>query len=207
MDVMHACRCCLRRAPDKDLMTPYTHLGITEMYADMIKESFDIHLVLGGSSSCGICSMCVCRLRDACAFKLQVQRSQEELQALLQEENIKEDESAVEAEYPEMQDEDGASEPVSGEEPPLKLETLDAWMDGTPDEILHDMLRLNMAAGGASGEDEPLSVPDARAREQLAKACSVVLERLRDDATVHSGDKPYTCEHCDDTHWGEAIEM
>ncbi|XP_063629157.1 gastrula zinc finger protein 5-1-like [Cydia splendana] len=36
----------------------------------------------------------------------------------------------------------------------------------------------------------------ARAREQLAMACSVVLQRLRGDATVHSGTNPYGCEHC-----------
>ncbi|XP_063369819.1 uncharacterized protein LOC134658142 [Cydia amplana] len=83
MDVTHACRCCLRGAPDKDLTTPYTHLGKTEIYADLIKQCFDIHLVVGGSGSCGICSMCVGRLRDASDFKLQVQRSQAELQALL----------------------------------------------------------------------------------------------------------------------------
>ncbi|XP_063542330.1 uncharacterized protein LOC134750965 isoform X2 [Cydia strobilella] len=222
MDVTHACRCCLRRAPDKDLTTPYTHLGITEIYAYMIKECFDISLVVGGAGSCGICSACVGRLRDGCAFKLQVQRSQADLQARLQGESMEEEQSAVRSEYPERQDEDGTSEPASGEEPPVKLETLDAWMDGTPDEILHDMLRLNMAAGdGASDEDEPLlveeravkselsdkasdedcvSVPDARAREQLAMACSVVLERLRDDAIVHSGDKPYYCEHIQNTH-------
>ncbi|XP_063388295.1 uncharacterized protein LOC134674170 [Cydia fagiglandana] len=34
------------------------------------------------------------------------------------------------------------------------------------------------------------------AREQLAMACFVVLERLRGDATVHSGVKLYDCEHC-----------
>ncbi|XP_063542504.1 gastrula zinc finger protein XlCGF26.1-like [Cydia strobilella] len=36
----------------------------------------------------------------------------------------------------------------------------------------------------------------ARAREPCAMVCSVVLVRLRDDATVHTGHKPYTCEHC-----------
>ncbi|XP_063369911.1 uncharacterized protein LOC134658230 [Cydia amplana] len=83
MDVKHACRCCLRCPPDKDLTTPYTHLGKTEIYAVMVKECFDIHLVVDGAGSCGICSMCVGRLRDASDFKLQVQRSQAELQALL----------------------------------------------------------------------------------------------------------------------------
>ncbi|XP_063369920.1 uncharacterized protein LOC134658238 [Cydia amplana] len=89
MEVMYACRCCLRRAPDKDLTTPYTHLGITEIYADMIKGCFDINLVVGGTGSCGICSMCVGRLRDASDFKLQVQRSQAELQARTQGASVK----------------------------------------------------------------------------------------------------------------------
>ncbi|XP_063388251.1 uncharacterized protein LOC134674126 [Cydia fagiglandana] len=138
MDVTHACRCCLRCAPDKDLTTPYTHLGKTEIYADMIKESFDIHLVVGGSGSCGICSACVGRLRDASDFKLQVQRSQAELRARLQLESIKEEESTVEPDTPEMQEEDETSEPVSGEEPPVKPEMLEE------DEILDERFRESL---------------------------------------------------------------
>ncbi|XP_061724175.1 uncharacterized protein LOC133530295 [Cydia pomonella] len=83
MDVMNSCCCCLRCAPDRDLTTPYTHLGKTETFSDLLKECFNIHLVLDGSGPCGICSACVGRLRDASDFKLQVQRSQAELQALL----------------------------------------------------------------------------------------------------------------------------
>ncbi|XP_063378666.1 uncharacterized protein LOC134665638 [Cydia fagiglandana] len=139
MDVTHACRCCLRRAPDKDLTTPYTHLGETEIYADMIKECFDIHLVVGGSGSCGICSACVGRLRDASDFKLQVQRSQAELRARTQGvSRVKEEESAVEPENLEIQNRDGTGDPVSGEEPPVKPETRDE--DGTPNQILHEEL-------------------------------------------------------------------
>ncbi|XP_061723784.1 zinc finger protein 22-like isoform X2 [Cydia pomonella] len=89
MDVMHSCRCCLRSPPDKDLTTPYTYHGKTEIYYDMIKECFDIRLVLDGSGSCGICSACVSRLRDASDFKLQVQHSQAELQRVLLEPAVK----------------------------------------------------------------------------------------------------------------------
>ncbi|XP_063378528.1 uncharacterized protein LOC134665483 [Cydia fagiglandana] len=121
MDAMRACRCCLLRPPDKDLTTPYTHLGQTETYADMIKQCFDINLVVGGSGSCGICSMCVGRLRDASDFKLQVQHSQAELRArTLGASGVKEEESAVEPENPEMQDIDGTGDPVSGESTPLQ---------------------------------------------------------------------------------------
>ncbi|XP_063542744.1 uncharacterized protein LOC134751290 [Cydia strobilella] len=169
MDVTHACRCCLRRAPDKDLTTPYTHLGKTEIYADMLKESIDIHLVVGGAGSCGICSACVGRLRDASDFKLQVQRSQAELQAWLQGTSIKDEEPTVE---PEMQDGDGTSvEPVSHEEPLVKPETLDE--DGAPDEMLRDMLRLNMAAGdGASDEGDPLLVEERAVKSELSDEAS-----------------------------------
>ncbi|XP_063542750.1 uncharacterized protein LOC134751295 [Cydia strobilella] len=163
MDVMHACRCrcCLLCPPDKDLTTPYTHLGQTEIYADMIKECFDINLVVGGAGSCGICSACVGRLRDASDFKLQVQRSQAELQARLQGASVKEEESAVKPENPEIQKEDGTSEPVS--ENMLRLNM--AVGDGASDEddpivlvALDDMLRLNKAArDGTSDEDVPLS--------------------------------------------------
>lgn len=39
-----ACRCCLLRPPEKDLKTQYTRLGSTEIYADMLKECFEIHV-------------------------------------------------------------------------------------------------------------------------------------------------------------------
>ncbi|XP_063369909.1 zinc finger protein 354A-like [Cydia amplana] len=42
----------------------------------------------------------------------------------------------------------------------------------------------------------------ARAREQLAMACSVVLERLPVDATAY---KPYGCEHCGERFINKSI--
>ncbi|XP_063388299.1 zinc finger protein 271-like [Cydia fagiglandana] len=225
MDVTHACRCCLRCAPDKDLTTPYTHLGKTEIYADMIKESFNIHLVVGGSGSCGICSACVGRLRDASDFKLQVQRSQAELQAWLQgvshvkvgDQPLAEEESAVED--PEMQDGDGTSEPVSDDmlrlnmaagdgasdegEPLLHEELIikpESNEDETSDEMLLEERAVKAEVSDAASDEDCVSVCSegsaARARDQLAMACSVVLERLRDDAIVHSGDKLYYCDNC-----------
>ncbi|XP_063388330.1 uncharacterized protein LOC134674201 [Cydia fagiglandana] len=83
MDVVNSCRCCLQCPPDKDLATPYIHLGTKEIYADMLKECFDVHLTLDANVSRGICLTCVNRLRDASDFKLQVQRSETELQAAL----------------------------------------------------------------------------------------------------------------------------
>ncbi|XP_061723846.1 zinc finger protein 501-like [Cydia pomonella] len=204
---MNACYCCLRRAPDKDLTTPYTYLGKTEIYADMLTQCFDIHLILGGSASCGICLACVGRLRDASDFKLQVQRSQAELRARLQGASlVKEEEPAVKSE---MQDGDGTSD--TREEPPVKLETLDK--DGASDEM-DDMIGLNVASGvGASTEDDPLLLEEravkvevsaaardeervsvclddstASAPKELAIACTVVLEPLRGNL--------YGCAHC-----------
>ncbi|XP_047985547.1 uncharacterized protein LOC125225747 isoform X3 [Leguminivora glycinivorella] len=158
MDVMHACRCCLLCPPDKDLTTPHTHLGKTEIYADMIEECFDIHLQLavGGSGSSGICSACVGRLRDASDFKLQVQRSQAELQARTQgASHVKEEDSAVKYENSEMLDTDDTDEtcgPVPGEEPAVKSEALD---EDTPDEILQEELPVKPepADGGEAGDE------------------------------------------------------
>ncbi|XP_048003598.1 zinc finger protein 717-like isoform X10 [Leguminivora glycinivorella] len=206
MDVMLACRCCLLCPPDKDLTTPHTHLGKTEIYADMIKECFDIQLQLamGGSGSSGICCTCVGRLRDASDFKLQVQRSQAELQARSQGASlVKEEESAVECENPEMQDthETCGSEP--GEEPAVKPEMLD---EDTPEEILHE--EFTVKSEPAAEDDEMSLCSDssaARTREQLAMACSVVLERLHGDATAHSGAKPIPCEHCGERFRNETI--
>ena len=39
-----ACRCCLVRAPDKELKTEYSILGKKEIYADMLKDCFEIQV-------------------------------------------------------------------------------------------------------------------------------------------------------------------
>ncbi|KAH9635156.1 hypothetical protein HF086_009496, partial [Spodoptera exigua] len=73
------CRCCLVRTPDKDLKTQYTILGKSEIYADMLKECFEIQIPLSPEDDdCGICEVCITRLRDASDFKLQVQECQRE---------------------------------------------------------------------------------------------------------------------------------
>ncbi|XP_026314379.1 uncharacterized protein LOC113226076 [Hyposmocoma kahamanoa] len=73
------CRCCLLRPPDKDLKTAYRRLDKIEIYGDMLKECFEIHISIE-STECGICEVCITRLRDACDFKMQVQQCQKELQ-------------------------------------------------------------------------------------------------------------------------------
>ncbi|XP_061725968.1 zinc finger protein OZF-like isoform X2 [Cydia pomonella] len=95
MDVRNSCRCCLLRPPEKNLKKPYTHWGKTEIYSNMLKECFEIHLTyLPSDDECGICEVCVGRLREASDFKLQVQHSQEELQEWLRREcHVKEEDS------------------------------------------------------------------------------------------------------------------
>ncbi|KAI8427102.1 hypothetical protein MSG28_014730 [Choristoneura fumiferana] len=82
MDVVNSCRCCLVRPPDKNLKTAYFRLGHTEVYSEMLKECFEIHM--SGGEECGICEVCVTRLRDACDFREQVLRCQAELLQLAQ---------------------------------------------------------------------------------------------------------------------------
>ncbi|XP_075989456.1 uncharacterized protein LOC142985271 [Anticarsia gemmatalis] len=78
-----SCRCCLVRPPDKNLKTPYTRLGHSEIYADMLKDCFEIHLSIESNEDEGICEICIMRLRDAVDFKQQVQRCQKDFQAQL----------------------------------------------------------------------------------------------------------------------------
>uniref|UniRef100_A0A2A4K6K7 Protein krueppel n=1 Tax=Heliothis virescens TaxID=7102 RepID=A0A2A4K6K7_HELVI len=103
------CRCCLLRPPDKSLKTQYSILGKSEVYADMLKECFEIQMSVGtDDNEMGICEVCVTRLRDASDFKLQVQECQKEFMAKLQDFTVK-DESApkVKEEYIDLDDENG----------------------------------------------------------------------------------------------------
>ncbi|XP_061725952.1 uncharacterized protein LOC133531640 isoform X6 [Cydia pomonella] len=84
MESINQCHCCLQRPSAKDLRTPYTRLGITEIYSVMIEECFVIKLTSGNNGKSGICEVCLGRLREACLFKMQVQNCQAELQERLE---------------------------------------------------------------------------------------------------------------------------
>ncbi|XP_063371117.1 histone-lysine N-methyltransferase PRDM9-like [Cydia amplana] len=199
------CGCCLLRAADKDLQTPF------EIYSHMLRECFGIHMTLSDDDSCGICLVCVGRLRDACDFKLQVQRTQAVLQAQLQGGvSVKKEEIAVDSET-----EDGAAagdEPVSSkkeeerdyqkvledvnilEEMHVKLashgdreipEDVQKQQEASKNsEELDEAHKLlsgpNAGDSAAEAKAEPVLSMSARAREQLAQVCCVRLERLRD---------------------------
>ncbi|XP_063632445.1 uncharacterized protein LOC134803575 [Cydia splendana] len=84
MESINQCHCCLQRPSAKDLRTPYTRLGITEIYSVMIEECFVIKLTPSNNGKSGICEVCLGRLREACHFKMQVQHCQAELQERLE---------------------------------------------------------------------------------------------------------------------------
>lgn len=46
MTSLHLCRCCMARPPDKNLKTQYSRLGVSEVYADMLKECFEINVCI-----------------------------------------------------------------------------------------------------------------------------------------------------------------
>ncbi|XP_063391087.1 zinc finger protein 431-like [Cydia fagiglandana] len=79
METNRLCCCCLLRPPDRGMTKPYSRLGDTEIYSDMLADCFNLHVILDNNER-GICLMCIDRLIDASDFKKQVQRSQAELQ-------------------------------------------------------------------------------------------------------------------------------
>ncbi|CAH0698504.1 unnamed protein product [Spodoptera exigua] len=103
------CRCCLVRTPDKDLKTQYTILGKSEIYADMLKECFEIQIPLSPEDDdCGICEVCITRLRDASDFKLQVQECQREFLEKFNAFTVKDESSPkVKEELLDLDDENG----------------------------------------------------------------------------------------------------
>ncbi|XP_063544206.1 uncharacterized protein LOC134752425 [Cydia strobilella] len=86
INVINECHCCLLRPAARDMTTPYSCLGITETYSVMLQACFLIDLIPGSDGKSGICDACVERLRDACHFKMLVQRSQASLQDRLERE-------------------------------------------------------------------------------------------------------------------------
>ncbi|XP_048003907.1 zinc finger protein 729-like [Leguminivora glycinivorella] len=109
MEALHNCRCCLRRPPDKGLKTMYESVGKTEVYWEMLKQCFDIR--------CGICEVCVNRLRDANDFKNQVQQSQIDLKSLLERALAEKDKKPAIVKVEIVEDPISADEPLIREDP------------------------------------------------------------------------------------------
>ncbi|XP_063631934.1 uncharacterized protein LOC134803158 isoform X2 [Cydia splendana] len=170
MESINQCHCCLQRPSAKDLRTPYTLLGITEIYSVMLEECFAMRLTSCDDGKSGICKVCLGRLREACLFKLQVQHCQAELQERL-EGGLSVKEEALKDEPPE----DGAC----SESPEPSLPSDEEPLEPLPEDEAEDHYLLHDAAtsGGEYGvSTAPLS---SRVMQQLALACSVRLERLR----------------------------
>ncbi|XP_063629520.1 zinc finger protein 567-like [Cydia splendana] len=167
MEVMNACRCCLRCPPDKDLATSYTHLGKTEIYSHMLKECFDLHLSVDGDVSRGICLTCVGRLRDASDFKLQVQRSQAEL------------EGALHAKV----------------EPMIKIEVADERTGDESAFVMLYEVTAERAEMAVDEQDNVLH-EDPLVKSETPNDPSADDSSQSAVATSSSGEKLYTCEEC-----------
>ncbi|XP_048003697.1 uncharacterized protein LOC125239952 isoform X4 [Leguminivora glycinivorella] len=193
MESINQCHCCLQRPPAKDLRTPYTHLGITEIYSLMIEECFEIKLRSCDKGKGGICTVCVCRLREACVFKMQVQSCQDELQERLDREEklTVKDEKAIDN-IDELSDDGALSEPLeyplsSDEElpgPPCKEDSRDKHLLSDVETEPYDDVRdeqLVEASLSLPGDYKVNTAPlSPRAVQKLSLGCFVKLERLRD---------------------------
>ncbi|XP_013163797.1 PREDICTED: zinc finger and BTB domain-containing protein 41-like [Papilio xuthus] len=101
------CRCCLAQPPDKKLKTTYTRLGKAEIYEDLLKKCFEIHLpVSSNGSDDGICDECVSRLCNAADFKEQVIQCQKKFETTLTKLYIKDeiDDTLVKLECSDLED-------------------------------------------------------------------------------------------------------
>ncbi|XP_041968475.1 zinc finger protein 816-like isoform X4 [Aricia agestis] len=73
------CRCCASEGSFKDLEKTYDWLGTEEVYANMLKDCFDISLSKQDSfNNGGICEVCITQLRNASNFKKQVQQTEQQ---------------------------------------------------------------------------------------------------------------------------------
>ncbi|XP_048003526.1 flocculation protein FLO11-like isoform X2 [Leguminivora glycinivorella] len=184
MESINQCHCCLQRPPAKDLRTPYTRHGITEIYSLMIEECFVIKLTSSNDDQSGICEECLRLLREASSFKMQVLRCQTELRGRL--------EAALRVKAEKVLDEPPEDDPCSGvpeaslhEEgpaPPCKEEPRDEYMSPPGEESPAPPCKEEPRDGYLSpGEYEVSSAPlPSRAVQQLTLGCYVKLKRLRD---------------------------
>ncbi|XP_063371440.1 zinc finger protein 436-like [Cydia amplana] len=186
MDVLNSCRCCLQAAGDMDLTIPHTHLGRTEIYSDMLKNCFDLHLTLIGNGSCGICMTCVGRLRDASDFKLQVQRCQAELQSQLQGvSHVHYEDVVIKTEK--VENHGSEDENASHEDSLVKSERSGGVETCNEDDISS---RSDPLGGAADAGTEPAA---AISRDETLGLSSHTSD-VSDTGEAHSGDEAYTSD-------------
>ncbi|CAK1587510.1 unnamed protein product [Parnassius mnemosyne] len=80
--IMGRCKCCLNEGDLKNMWTPYTYEGETEIYGMMLTECFALSWQQPEDNMKYmdmICISCISRLRDALAFKREVLVSEEVL--------------------------------------------------------------------------------------------------------------------------------
>ncbi|CAH2100722.1 unnamed protein product [Euphydryas editha] len=87
VNVKNICRCCHSNGCFKNITTEYYHSGCTEVYENMLKETFNINIL--HSNSCAeisrlICESCIHNLRAALAFKNMVIASEIRLASFLE---------------------------------------------------------------------------------------------------------------------------
>ncbi|KAM3957674.1 LOW QUALITY PROTEIN: uncharacterized protein ACR2FA_008387 [Aphomia sociella] len=124
------CRCCASEGTFKNFSTTYHWMGDEEIYADMLKECFDISLSSADpGEEGGICEVCITQLRNAFNFKKQVLHTEQQFKKRLQDNLFKADIVKVEAtsldEANDSDNDNDISEDYSGPEyeVPIKTET------------------------------------------------------------------------------------
>ncbi|XP_050359523.1 zinc finger protein 39-like [Nymphalis io] len=81
-NLKNICRCCHLQGVLKNIFSDNYHLGHKENYENMLKETFNINIIINKNSSeiCAqICDSCILKLRDALAFKNMVIANEQKL--------------------------------------------------------------------------------------------------------------------------------
>ncbi|XP_022819006.1 zinc finger protein 287-like isoform X1 [Spodoptera litura] len=205
------CRCCHNEGTFINLADPFTILGVTETYTNMLKECFDIDLSPIPGMLCAstytICESCVTRLRDAVDFKKQVLTCEEAFRDLYNRNFIKEAEPIVQVE-------------VKQEIPDANLD--DVFKDSCPLDSGNDYVCVDSEDEmelRVDEQDEPSEV-DVKSKKrklrsnkkaQKNKSCRTERKSVKVESEGNSGskkiggayyeivDEKYRCKECGNT--------
>ncbi|XP_039761993.1 zinc finger protein 91-like isoform X1 [Pararge aegeria] len=207
------CRCCATEGTFKDFQVPYQWMGVEEIYANMLKDCFDITLSISEEiNNGGVCEVCITQLRNACNFKQQVQKTEEKFKKKIEEGTFKADSIKMEVTRFDDDDSNLSADDFSSQEyeVPIKVEKVE---DRPKKRQAASKASTSKAKKAKTSVGEPSAKRNTRAYTKMKRAQSdlsdfkknehnlkIILRHSNSNLIRNKVSGGYGCQFCTEAH-------